>query len=1767
MDAPTEVVPDHEPAEDVFNNGYHSPLHHTPTPAQRHTRPTLQDDEVSFTAEEEMDALRQEVLTLRRQLQDEDLRQRLERLKRADTPTLLSANPPHAPTNPAPQPAQMTFKAEKPQTFTGRRPKVDEWTFQMNLFIDYTQLPEANRVPYATTLLREEAATWWRSKVRRSEDKLTWEQFQEEITKHFQAKNHRKIARDRLANLKQTGSVKAYNAIFLAITTEIDNLDDAEALDKYTRGLKERTRKEVEMEDPYTLDRAMEIADRTDAVMYGSRPDIDYKNRNPTYQRYQDNRQGQYDRSSQHDRPRKLDAVQHKRLSPADKTRLLKNGACFICQEKGHLAKDCPKRRDQKPTTPRTITMMRHVSKEEQEPEEEQQPEKEQDDLGWGTVTPAEWDAPSSPNGEWDSPVTTPVKIEPYVCTDPVVLRWTDNFSDGICFHGIKFYSPSTQCWACDDEARRGITRPRRQKKLNVIKDAKKPDKETPPTDTLQVKLLSERAKTPMRATEGAAGYDLYAAESIIIEGREQQLISTDLSIHAPAGHYAQILPRSGLALKYQLSVDAGVIDPDYRGPVKILMINRSKTPTQIRLGDRIAQLILIKTATPLVQVIPDLPETSRNTKGFGSTGLNALSKTTELITFKGQINGIETTILIDSGATGDFVSKEFVEKVRIKTKATNKKYEVTLADGTPIVIEQEAKNVLLRIQDYHERVDLEVGPLDIYDVILGKTWLARHNPDIDWRTNTLTLKQDNRTITLQVDAQQRPRRIESISAIQFRKAARKSKEAYAVVVRPIQDKDASPTPTDPRIQSLLQEFQDVFPDDLPEGLPPARNVDHKIEVIPGSSTPFRPIYRLSLPELQTLRAELDDLLAKGHIQPSKSPYGAPILFIKKKDGTLRMCIDYRALNKVTVKNRYPLPRIDEMFDRFNDKKFFSKIDLRAGYHQIRIAPEDVPKTAFRTRYGHYEFLVLPFGLTNAPATFQTLMHDIFQPLLDKCVLVYIDDILIYSETLEKHLDQLRQVFEILRQHKLYGKIEKCEFLKPEVEYLGHRISTEGIKADPKKLEAIKDWPAPTNVPQLRSFLGLAGYYRRFVPNYSAIAQPLTDLLHKDKSYTWSPECEQALQELKRLLTEAPVLRSPDPDLKFTITTDASGYAIGAVLSQDDGRGPRPITYMSRKLSPAERNYAVHEQETLAIIYAIKIWRHYLEGQEFDVITDHESLKYLNSQPTLSRRQAAWVELLQGYNLTIHYRPGKTNVVADAFSRRADLNAITRVTADKKWLDRIKAAYVSDEQAKVIRETMASDINTDYKVKDGLITLGDRIYLPNDPVLCLEALQEYHDAHLAGHLGEKKTYQNIARRYHWLHLSRDVKEYVKTCDTCQRNKPSNRMPAGLLESLPVPKHKFDSISMDFVVQLPKTKRGYDAIVVFVDRLTKTIRAEPTMTDATAPDTAKIFFRTIFRNYGLPTSIMCDRDSKFTSNFWKALFKMLGTRIAMSTAYHPQTDGQTERANRTIEQILRNYISYRQDDWDEHLTFAEFAYNNAVQSSTQISPFKLLLGQDPLLPADLLTQKETSHVPAAQEMIDSMATLLNAAKSNIQQAQQQQAKYANQRRRPQTYKKGDQVLLSTANIALASQAKRPSKKLQPKFIGPYTIMEQVSPVAYRLELPIHLTIHPVFHVSVLRPYHTNDQLFPTRRPPAPNTVIVDGELEYEVDRILDKRVRFRRVEYLVQWLGYPEYDATWETLRALRNALEAVQDYEDKIQREQEDARRSPGHYDRARSYE
>jgi transposase InsO family protein len=1100
-------------------------------------------------------------------------------------------------------------------------------------------------------------------------------------------------------------------------------------------------------------------------------------------------------------------------------------------------------------------------------------------------------------------------------------------------------------------------------------------------------------------------------------------------------------------------------------------------------------------------------------------------------IRVRGKVGGQDATILLDCGSTMVGISRNMYRRLNPETTEW---LPMEPDDMTAETVNGETITVdgyiftTIEVEGYKKRIGMYVADIKS-EVILGMPWLRDENPRVNWRDKTVELDYDGTVVKWRGIEDKINVEMQEISAKQTGRALRKGAKIFAVHFREVLKNEETKSPKE--LVEVLEEYADVFPKDLPPGLPPIRDVDHSIDLLPGATPPHRAPYRMSPTELKELDRQIIDLLDKGMIRPSKSPFGAPVLFVKKNDGSLRMCMDYRALNKLTIKNRYPLPRINDMFDQLQGAKIFSKIDKRDAYHQIRIREEDVPKTAFRTRYGYYEWLVLPFGLTNAPATYQTLSNHIFRPYLDKFCVVYLDDILIYSRSVEEHLFHLRLILDVLRQHKLYAKLAKCEFLKDEIGFLGHRVSSKGIAPDPSKQNAIREWESPKSIKQLQSFLGLANYYRRFIRNFSQEASPLIKLLKKDTQYHWGEDQVFSFHRLKELLSTAPVLSIANPLKPFIIHVDASDTAIGCVLQQEFEGNLHPISFESYTLKAAETRYPIRERELLAIVHALRVWRIYIHGSPITIKTDHESLKYLMTMKTLTPRLARWIDAIAEFDIDIQYLPGKLNKVADALSRK-QINEITIVNTDAH--QRIKTALISDSYAQDIMKNLGEEDQPPhekkYQLQDDLVYFEDKLYIPSS--MRSEWIQNEHDSPLAGHPGHLKTFDLVNRHFYWPKMHKDIMNYVARCEVCQRAKHDTQRPQGLLNPLEVPPHPWHTISLDFITHLPLTKHHHDAILVVIDKMTKMAHFIPTTSTVNAPATARLILENVVKNHGLPTAIVSDRDPRFTSSFWRELWRLLGSTLKMSTAYHPQTDGQTERLNQTLEVMLRSYVNYQTNDWDDWLPFAEFCQNNNVHSSTGSTPFFLNFGRHPVTPTTL-TNGSTNN-DASADLATNIEMMLNVAKNNLESASADQARYANLRRRPMSFDLHQHVLLSTKNLRLKDDRAR---KLTDKFIGPYQITERIGSHAYRLDIPNSLHIHPVFHVSLLKAYKGN--VTEQRLPP----LLVDDFVEYEVQRILDKRKTGRKVEYLVQWKGYPLHEATWEPVANLQNSKELIQDFE------------------------
>lgn len=736
-------------------------------------------------------------------------------------------------------------------------------------------------------------------------------------------------------------------------------------------------------------------------------------------------------------------------------------------------------------------------------------------------------------------------------------------------------------------------------------------------------------------------------------------------------------------------------------------------------------------------------------------------------------------------------------------------------------------------------------------------------------------------------------------------------------------------------------------------------------------------------------------MLQSGLIRPSNSPFSSLVLLVKKQSGEWRFCVDYRAMNAATVKDRYPIPVIDELLDKLYRARFFSKLDLRSGYHQIRVCEEDIPKMAFRTHEGHYEFIVMPFGLTNAPATFQSLMNDLFRPYLRKFILVFFDDILIYSTTWTDHLVHLQTVLSILETNQLYAKENKCIFGVTSVEYLGHIVSREGVSADPAKLQAVRDWPVPTTVREIRGFLGLAGYYWNFVHHFGGIAAPLTQLLSK-VGFHWNSEAESAFRTLKKALTTAPVLGLPDFTQPFVIECDASSYGIGAVLMQ----AGKPIAYFSEALKGTARSLSTYEKEMLAVVKSVRKWRPYLLRKSFTVRTDHKSLKYLLEQRITTPAQARWLPKLLGYDYKVEYKQGPENKAADALSR-VELYFLSVSKPHADWWTSL--------QQECAQHPFYSTLTTNPNAvqRDGVWFVHGKVFLNPSSNLLPHILAECHSSSTGGHFGFHKTLARLRNDFRWPHMRHMIQEFIKHCAICQQIKTDTMKPAGLLQPLPIPDRIWSDISMDFIEGLP-VSHGHSVIMVVVDRLSKYAHFISLPHPFTALTVAKSFVAEVVRHHGIPTSIVSDRDKLFTSKFWNALFQLQGTKLRMSSSYHPQTDGQSEVVNRTLEQYLRCFSGAQPRRWRDWLPWAEFSYNSTSHSSTGTTPFEAVYGVPP--PSLLRYVPGTTSVASVDTYLRDRDVILRDLRAHLLQARDRMVSLANLHRRDVQFEVGDYVYL-------------------------------------------------------------------------------------------------------------------------------------------------------------
>lgn len=1059
-------------------------------------------------------------------------------------------------------------------------------------------------------------------------------------------------------------------------------------------------------------------------------------------------------------------------------------------------------------------------------------------------------------------------------------------------------------------------------------------------------------------------------------------------------------------------------------------------------------------------------------------------------------IKGKVCALIIDGGSCTNTASTRLVSKLQLETKPHPKPYKLKwLVDEAEMVVTEQVE-VPFSIGKYEDVAMCDVIPMETSHILLGRPWQFDKKADHQGHTNKYFFVQNGKKIVLAplspsdviADQKKMREKYEKEDKEKKEKIAKEKKSEKKCLMATkgevkqsyfsnqplylLYSKEVALMETVPDthklpecVELLLQEFEDLFPEEIPSGLPPLRGIEHQIDLIPGATLPNRPAYRSNPQQTQEIQKQVGELVSQGWVRESLSPCAVPVILVPKKDGSWRMCTDCRAVNNITVKYRHPIPRLDDLLDELYGACVFSKIDLKSGYHQIRIREGDEWKTAFKTKYGLYEWLVMPFGLTNAPSTFMRLMNHVLREFLGNFVVVYFDDILVYSKTQEDHCIHLRAVLNVLRKEKLYANLAKCVFCTEQVIFLGFVISSQGVHVDEAKVKAIQEWPTPSCVTEVRSFHGLASFYRRFVKDFSTIAAPLNEIVKKEVGFKWGEKQEQAFSVLKEKLTQAPILALPNFAKSFEIECDASNVGIGAVLLQEG----HPIAYFSEKLKGAALNFSTYDKELYALVRALQTWQHYLLPKEFVIHSDHESLKYLKGQGKLNKRHAKWVEFLEQFPYVIKHKKGKANVVADALSRRYVL--LSTLETKVFGLEHIKELYEHDPEFSEKYAKCVHAAHNGFFRHNNYLFKEKRLCVPKGSVREL-LVKEAHEGGLMGHFGVPKTLEFLQEHFYWPHMKVDVHKHCDRCIVCKKAK-SKVMPHGLYTPLPVPEYPWIDISMDFVLGLPRTKNGKDSVFVVVDRFSKMAHFIPCKKVDDACHIADLFFKEVVRLHGLPRSIVSDRDTKFISHFWRTLWGKVGTKLLYSTTCHPQTDGQTEVVNRTLSTLLRSVLERNLKMWETWLPHIEFAYNRVVHSTTKHSPFEIVYGYNPLTPLDLLPMPNTSLLKHkdGKAKAEFVKRLHEKIKLQIEKKNESYAKHANKGRKKVIFEPGDWVWVHLRKERFPTQRK---SKLLPRGDGPFQVVAKVNDNAYKLELPGEYGVSATFNVADLSPFDVGDE---------------------------------------------------------------------------------------------
>lgn len=823
-------------------------------------------------------------------------------------------------------------------------------------------------------------------------------------------------------------------------------------------------------------------------------------------------------------------------------------------------------------------------------------------------------------------------------------------------------------------------------------------------------------------------------------------------------------------------------------------------------------------------------------------------------------------------------------------------------------------------------------------------------------------------------------------------------------------------------------------------------------------------------------------MLSKGIVEESKSPWNFPLIVVPKKsinnEVKWRVVVDFRRLNDATINEVFPLPNITDILDQLGKSSYFSTLDLESAYHQIDLDINDREKTAFSTTQGHYHFKKMCFGLKNAPATFQRHMNTILSGLIGIKCFVYLDDVVVYGYNLADHNEKLSQILKIFRFHKLKLNPQKCEFLSKNLCYLGHIITPNGIKPDPKKTEAVVNYPTPANTKDVKAFLGFVGYYRRFIPNFSHISEPLNKLLRKRAEFKWDEFCFEAFSKLKNSLISLPILQYPDFEKTFTITCDASDVAIGSVLSQSVNSSDLPIAYASRVLNNAERNYSSIEKELLAVVWSVERFRPYVFGRHFWIITDHKPLVWLCSMKNPTSRLTRWRIRLDEFDFTIQHKSGKLNVNADALSRiklnddktdpvSTDIFAITRSHIKNQINNTVtpNLSYVpcSNLQSSVSPAT-ASTFNrnnslnqpqlsspilskpNDQSSNNSSSSEDDDIIQPNSPlrkhkpVLLVDqtdiqnALHQYHEGTLGGHQGVLRTYNRMRYYVKFKNMLTTIKKYIKSCNQCQRNKSKQKikLPMCLTTTSSAP---FEKIFLDIFSLTSPSHSGNKCVLTLQDDLSKFSQAFP-LPNQEANTVARALVENFICVFGAPKYILTDQGSNFISDVFKNVCKLLKITKLQTSAYHPQSNGALEKSHNTLVEFLRTCCEKDYSNWDNWLPYAMFIYNSTPHHSTKLMPYEILFGIVPNIPTGIKqpTEPVYNYDDYSKELKFRLQSMYNLAKENINKSKNISKRYYDRNSKTHDFNVDDFVLLNNEGR---------KDKLSPLRLGPYRITNLIS----------------------------------------------------------------------------------------------------------------------------